>query len=89
MYRIFALITIVSISTPLVVVAEPVWLEFVPGYPEGQAPLINVLASDEDHAVVEITTPGMWVEDIEESGEIYQFLTLPGCLREEEPPAAE
>lgn len=45
--------------------ADATWVAFLPGYPEGTAPVVNVVTSDENHAVVEITTPGMWVEEIE------------------------
>ena len=74
------------IAIPLLAFADQVWITFLPEYPEGTAPLVNVLISDEEHAVVEVTTPGMWVEEIEEGEVIYHALTIPDCLREEELP---
>jgi hypothetical protein len=64
--------------------AETNWVTFLPEYPEGTPPVVNVVTSDENHAVVEIITPGMWVEDIEEGGVVYDFLTLPECSYESE-----
>jgi hypothetical protein len=51
------------------------WVSFT-GEPEGP-PEVTVLESDGDHTIVEVSTPGMYVEEIEVDGEIFHFITLP------------
>ena len=38
--------------------AEQTWTVFTGNFPEGTPPIVNVISSDEDSTVVEITTPG-------------------------------
>ena len=59
------LITTVSVLFANHALADATWVNFLPGYPEGTAPVVNVVTSDENHAVVDVITPGMWVEEIE------------------------
>ncbi len=56
------------------------WVMFAPGVAEGEPPSINVIESDADHTVVEITVPGMWVDDIDVDGDVYQLIEIPGYL---------
>ncbi|MGQ9706345.1 MAG: C25 family cysteine peptidase [bacterium] len=57
--------------------AEPYWVAFYPEYPVGTPPIITVQSNSTTTTVVQITVPGMWVEDIEIDGIIYQKLELP------------
>ncbi len=54
------------------------WVMFPPAETEGEPPTVNVLESDGDHTVVEITVPSMWVEDIDVEGDVYQLIEIPG-----------
>jgi hypothetical protein len=83
-YIVTVFIIIISVLFANQAFAETNWVTFLPEYPEGTPPVVNVVTSDENHAVVEIITPGMWVEDIEEGGVVYDFLTLPECSYESE-----
>ena len=53
---------------------------FPPGVSEGEPPLINVITSDETHTVIEVTTPGMWVEDVDVEGMNFQRIWHPEYL---------
>lgn len=54
---IFAGLVCFYFSVP--VSGEQTWVAFLPEYPEGTPPIVNVLVSDDDHAVIEVATPGM------------------------------
>jgi len=73
-------ITIISLLFANQALADTTWVTFLPGYPEGTPPVVNVVTSDENHTVVEIITPGMWVEEIEEGGEITVTVTKHGYV---------
>lgn len=57
--------------------AEPTWTVFTGNFPEGTPPIVNVISSDEDSTVVEITTPGMWEEEIEVDDMTFQKIEIP------------
>jgi hypothetical protein len=45
--------------------------------PEGTPPIIKVLDDDSYHTTLEVTIPGMWVEEVSEGGYTFQKLELP------------
>jgi len=53
------------------------WVNFPGGVVEGAPPTLNVVTSDGEHTVIEIFTPGMWVEEVNVEDEIFHKLTLP------------
>jgi len=77
---IFLLFLFISLI-PVLSQAEPYWVEFLPGYPEGTPPIMTVQSNSTTNTIISITIPGMWVEDIMGyNGQIYQKLELPDCL---------
>jgi len=69
------LLSMISIS-----LSEPYWVPFIPEYPEGTPPIMTVTYHDDNLTTIEITVPGMWVDDVEINGIIYQKLELPDYL---------
>ncbi len=53
------------------------WVQF--GEEVEKSESVKVLESNDARTVVEITTPGMWVENKKADGKVYQVLTLPGA----------
>ena len=64
------------LTTGISVYAQENWVAFE-GLDEAP-PNLTVVESDENHTVVEITTPGVLVENITEGENTYQTLTIPG-----------
>jgi len=58
------------------------WVSFNEGFDfreEGTPPEITIIESNEQHTLLEITIPGMWVEDIVgPDGYTYQVIEMPG-----------
>ena len=50
------------------------WVSFAGG-PEGP-PEVTVIESDGDHTIIEVYTPGMYVEEVDVDGEIFHRITL-------------
>lgn len=44
------------------------WVNFPGGVVEGAPPTLNVVTSDGEQTVIEIFTPGMWVEEVDVEG---------------------
>ena len=56
--------------------ADSTWVSF-PGGTGAGPPSYNVVESDAEHTVVEVYVPGVWVDDIDESGESFQRVVVP------------
>jgi hypothetical protein len=56
---------------------EQTWTVFTGNFPEGTAPIVNVISSDEDSTVIEITTPGMWEEEVVVDEMTFQKIEIP------------
>ena len=48
--------------------------------PEGTLPEVQVLKSDEAGTILELEFAGFYVDEIQQSGETYQLIRMPGCL---------
>jgi len=65
-------IIFLALLLPLPALADGKWLSFGEyETPEGTPPIIKVLEDDSYHTTLEITIPGMWVEEVNEGG--YTF----------------
>ncbi len=80
--RILTVLIVYAVIS-LTPVQAATWVAFPPGGEEGAPPTVNVLSSDADHTVVEVTIPGMWVEDIEIEADVYQYIEIPGYVNTE------
>jgi len=73
-----AILIIVALLLPLPALADGKWLSFGEyETPEGTPPIIKVLEDDSYHTTLEVTIPGMWVEEVNEGGYTFQKLELP------------
>jgi len=59
--------------------ADKYWVPFILNYPEGTPPIM-VAREDGNATIIELTVPGMWVEDVEENGIIYKSLEIPDYM---------
>ncbi len=75
--KIYKIIILTLIALVSYAHAEPTWTVFTGNFPEGTPPIVNVISSDEDSTVVEITTPGMWEEEVEIDGMTFQKIEIP------------
>ena len=75
--KIYKIIILTLIALVSYAHAEPTWTVFTGNFPEGTPPIVNVISSDEDSTVVEITTPGMWEEAIEVDDMTFQKIEIP------------
>lgn len=61
---------------PVLVYSQRIWIPFTSGVP-GASPIIKVLESHNSRTVIQITIPGMWIEDTLIDGITYHILTIP------------
>jgi len=82
---ILILMTFIFISfLPEISYSDRIWVSFISakgGSKDGEMgapPEINVLASDDNHTLVHVTIPGMWVDTVMgPDGQVYQTLEVP------------
>ena len=59
---------------------SPYWVSFIEDFPEGSLPEYSVIESDSSHTIIEVVTPGMWVEDVTINGYNFQGLSMPDTM---------
>ncbi len=77
-YRVVLLMILLVSALTGEAAAEQRWIGFDDTAAPGQAPQISVTSITDDELIVTTELPGVWLEDREAEGQLFQIITIPG-----------